>query len=117
MITVTAVTRTTSTWANKRAYLTEDTNNTNISFFNFATYELLYAIVPLMTFLDLLTLFLRLASLRERRSRPQADDYSAMLASLFATATGVIVLYGSWKPNVLWKCGFARVLLDSRDSH
>ncbi|KAK6222035.1 hypothetical protein QIS74_04290, partial [Colletotrichum tabaci] len=94
---VTALTRTTTTWANKRAYLTEDTNNTNISFFNFATYELLYVVVSLMTFLDLLTLSLRLASLRDRRARPQADDYSAMLASLFATATGVIVLYGAVK--------------------
>ncbi|TQN67859.1 hypothetical protein CSHISOI_07263, partial [Colletotrichum shisoi] len=97
----TAVTRTTTTWANKRAYLTEDTNNTNISFFNFATYELLYVVVPLLTFLDLLTLSLRLASLRDRRARPQADDYSAILATalwkLFATTTGVVVLYGAVK--------------------
>ncbi|KAI8310483.1 hypothetical protein K4K61_000558 [Colletotrichum sp. SAR11_59] len=50
-----------------------------------------------MTVIDLLTLFLRVASIRERRSRPQADDYSAILASLFAIATGVIVLYGAVK--------------------
>ncbi|KAF3811790.1 hypothetical protein GCG54_00014542 [Colletotrichum gloeosporioides] len=91
------VTTTTTTWLNKRAYLTEDTNNTNVGFFNFVTFELLYAIVPVMTFIDLLTLFLRVASIRERRSRPQADDYSAILASLFAIATGVIVLYGAVK--------------------
>ncbi|TKW48834.1 hypothetical protein CTA1_11853 [Colletotrichum tanaceti] len=94
---VTAVTRTTTAWATKRAYLTEDTNNTNVGFFNFATYELLYVVVSLMTFLDLLTLSLRLASLRDRRSRPLADDYSAMLASLLATATGCIVVYGAIK--------------------
>ncbi|KAI8272102.1 hypothetical protein K4K56_002652 [Colletotrichum sp. SAR 10_98] len=91
------VTTITTTWLNKRAYLTEDTNNTNVGFFNFVTFELLYAIVPVMTVIDLLTLFLRVASIRERRSRPQADDYSAILASLFAIATGVIVLYGAVK--------------------
>ncbi|KAL0939780.1 uncharacterized protein CTRU02_206390 [Colletotrichum truncatum] len=84
-----------STSPQKRAYITEDTNNTNIGFFNFVTYETLYAIVPVMTFIDLLTLSLRFASVRQRRSRPQADDYSAMLACFVSIVTGIITLYGA----------------------
>ncbi|KAF9882514.1 hypothetical protein CkaCkLH20_00550 [Colletotrichum karsti] len=91
------VTKITTAWLNKRAYITEDTNNTNIGFFNFVTYEILYAVVSVMTFIDLLTLLLRIASVRERRSRPQADDYSAILACVFSIATGIIVLYGAVK--------------------
>ncbi|TDZ36636.1 hypothetical protein C8035_v005053 [Colletotrichum spinosum] len=87
-------------WLDKRAYITEDTNNTNIGFFNFVTYEILYAIVPTMTVIDLSTLGLRLASVRRRKARPQADDYCAMLATLqqfFSAATGGIALFGAVK--------------------
>lgn len=64
----------------KRAYITEDTNNTNVGFFNFVTFQLLYAVVSVMIFIDVLSLLLRIASLRERRARLQSDDYCAVLA-------------------------------------
>lgn len=66
----------------RRGYIAEDTSNTNVSFFNFITFQLLYVFVPIMTVMDITTVILRVASIRQRRSEFYAADYAAVLATV-----------------------------------
>lgn len=70
----------------RRGYIAENTSNTSVSFFNFITYELLWVFVPMMTIIDVTTVVLRVASIRQRRSPFFAADYAAVVATVSSRA-------------------------------
>ncbi|KAF6824146.1 hypothetical protein CMUS01_10386 [Colletotrichum musicola] len=78
----------------RRGYIAEDTSNTHVSFFNFVTFQLLYVFVPMMTVMDLTTVILRVASIRQRRSKFYAADYAAVVATEKALKTYNVILVG-----------------------